>query len=214
MPGSKYKPRTPPHFNSSVLFPTWKCFSFQDEEPITSLSLTLPSTSVDSAPHNSHDSLAERRSDMREGKSALTRGELFPIKVSIQLKFSPMRTVEQFNIELRKWQENILMRQAVSGSLLSAQLLFLFRFLLFHLSCWNVSDELYAHVCIHTRAQESIVVCKSEPPRGYFKISFSWTVQTMNSYDSVSKLCCWEGNYIHSLGNYIWWENWNCTKSL
>ena len=37
-----------------------------------------------------------------------------------------------------------------------------------------------------------------------FKISFSWTVQTMNSYDSVSKLC-WEGkNYMYSLGHYIW----------
>ena len=90
--------------------------------------------------------------------------------------------------------------------LASAQLLFLFRFYSStFLLKFSLSDTIDVHVCVHTRAQERVfVVCKSEPPRGYFKISFSWTVQTMNSYDSVSKLC-WEGkNYMHSLGHYIW----------
>lgn len=102
------------------------------------------------------------------------------------------------------------------GACFSSTVVFI-PFLLFHLPAEIVSLRYHrcAHVCIHTRAQERVfVVCKSEPPRGYFKISFSWTVQTMNSYDSVSKLC-WEGkNYIHSLGNYIWWEKLKLYKII
>lgn len=82
--------------------------------------------------------------------------------------------------------------------LASAQLLFLFHFyssaflLKFSLSD-TIEREIHVcipYTCIHTHALETVfVVCKTEPPRGYFKISFSWTVQTINSYDSVSKLC-------------------------
>lgn len=144
MPESKYKPHTPLHFNSSVLFPTWKCFSFQDEEPITSLSDWLfRSTKCGLTPHNSHDSLGERRSNDAERRQiCMTGGELFSTQVSIQLKFNPTRTVEQFNTELRKWQENIsLMRQAISGSLLQLNCCF-YSISTLPPSCWNFLSQI------------------------------------------------------------------------
>ena len=81
----------------------------------------------------------------------------------------------------------------------SALLLFLFHFysstFLLEFSLSDIMDVL---VCVYTCVQErEFIVCKTEPPRGYSNISFSWTVKTMNSHDRVSELG-WEGkSYIY-----------------
>lgn len=198
MPGNKYKPRTPPHFNSSVLCPTWKCFSFQDEEPITSLPdwlfrrgfritswLTLPLNQVWTRTlrfswltWRKEGWWCRERANLHDWGRTISNQSVYSIKIQSHENSGAIQC----------WTEEMTRKHLPDEAscfweLASARLLFLFHF---YSSAFLLKFSFSDTIDI----QETVfVVCKIEPPRGYFKISFSWTVQAINSYDSVSKLC-------------------------
>lgn len=146
--------------------------------------------SVESHPV-SNNSQGERRNDKAERKKiCMTTREIFPTELSIKLIYNLMRTLEQFNIELRKWQASVLlMRQPDSGNFLQCVCCFYSISTLQPFCCPFLSQIscmcIYMCVCARMRVWLRVSlnwVCKL----GYFNIPFSWTVQTMNSYDRVS----------------------------
>lgn len=167
MPGSKLEPGTLPHVTPSLLFPTWKCISFQDEE--------LFKTDFNQVwtPHVSNDSLWEKGDAEAEREEVCTMGGTNISNRKCLLNQSVhklMRTVEPFNTELRKWQESVsLMRRAASGSFL--QLACFYSASTLPPSCQSFLFPIRYHracACVCTRGRDSaFVVCKTEPPQGY-----------------------------------------------
>lgn len=97
---------SPPHLNPSLLFPTWKCISCQDEG-LSYLFTTDCPTQPGTLSQVFNDSPWERRNSKAERKEiCMTKRETLPAEESMKLIDTLMRTLERCPTEVRTGRES------------------------------------------------------------------------------------------------------------